>query len=40
MSYFLNFRFTEDAGVVIIKLKDTKTGSKEEHDKQVMLKGS
>ena len=36
MSYFLDFRFTEDAGAVIRKLEDTKTGSKEEHDKQVM----
>ena len=37
MSYFLDFRFTEDAGAVIRKLEDTKTGSKEEHDKQVMI---
>ena len=39
MSYFLVFRFTGDAGAVIRILEETKTGSKDEHDKQVM-KGS
>ena len=33
---FLDFRFTQDAGAVIRKLKDTKTGSTEEHDKEVI----
>ena len=36
MSYFLVFRFTGDAGAVIRKLEETKTGTKDEHDKQVM----
>ena len=35
-SYFLVFRFTGDAGAVIRRLEETKTGSKDEHDKQVM----
>ena len=36
MSYFLVFRFTGDAGAVIRILEETKTGTKDEHDKQVM----
>ena len=35
----LHLRLTEEAGAVIRKLEDTKTGSKEEHDKEVIKDG-